>query len=120
MTVHSIAPEPYGAHEPVALGAPLRYDEIKARGLNPNESFGIAAIEQYNDQLHPDASPNGSNPTRRVRSQYYEGYDVRERWWPMLKQNDFASRHQKYAESKWQMFVQPVEAVRSQEAKIET
>lgn len=86
ITVDAIAPDPQGAHEPVAFGAPLRYEEIRARGLRHGQSFGIAAVEEYQPALHPDADPNGTNPNRAQPSQFYQGLSVYERWTPLVTQ----------------------------------
>lgn len=81
ITVDVVAPTPQGADEPVAFGALMRYEEIKARGLGAEtQSFGIATVEEYHPSLYPDARPNGTNPTRRQRSQFYANDIVYERF----------------------------------------
>ena len=45
-----------GAHQPVARGALLRYKEIEARAIPSKDSFGIAAVELWDPDVHPDAT----------------------------------------------------------------
>lgn len=81
LQVESIAPQVVGGREPVALGAQLRYDEITPRGLDSEQSFGIAQIEPYDQNVHQDCI---ANPNRIQGSQFHGGQVVYERWLPIF------------------------------------
>lgn len=83
LQVDSIAPQVVGGMEPVALGAQLRYDEITPRGLDSEQSFGIAQTEAYDPNVHQDCI---THPDRIQGGQFHSGQAVYERWLPILGQ----------------------------------
>lgn len=62
------------------VGALLRWDELKDRGFAPDGTFGLAAIEDYEREHHPDATiENG----RVERDRFTGEMIVYERWTPL-------------------------------------
>lgn len=70
------------SYQPVARGALLRYDGIKARSIKTDEHFGISQVELYNRKIHKDATiKNG-----KVQIDQFDGSRVvYERWFPLTK-----------------------------------
>ena len=82
ITIHGQMEESVGSYHPVSRGTLLRFDEIKRRGLKPNESFGIATIELYDEDIHDDASHENG---KVIHDDVYDEWNVFERWTPLLK-----------------------------------
>lgn len=90
-----------GIHDPVARGAHLRYHDIVDHGMPASESFGIAQVEIYDSDLHPDATY--FHDDRKANGQIHQGKPIMrpdyvavdpfsnekivyERWCPILRQ----------------------------------
>lgn len=70
------------SYQPVARGALLRFEDIKARNIKTDEHFGIAQVESFNKYIHTDATIKSG----RVQIDDFDGSRiVFERWCPLTK-----------------------------------